>query len=154
MRFAPRALAFAGLLLLSGCAGFSLQDQLNEPRVSLTSIEILELSGFSARFGVNLNVQNPNPLPIPIQGISYSLQLNDNLVASGVASSIGDIEAYGETEVRLEASTNLFGMLGLLQSLMSMETAEVEYQLESVIDIRGFSKSFEWIEAGVVPLDR
>ncbi len=149
---AVQVVFLAATLFLSGCSGFSLQDRFQEPRVSLSSIEILEASGFSVRFALNLRVENPNPLPIPVQGMSYSLRLNEHLVASGLASSVGDIAAYGESPVRLEASTNLLGMLGLMQSLLSAQTTELDYDLQSSIDVRGFSKSFEWSERGVVPL--
>lgn len=154
MKLAVQAVVLTAILFLSGCAGFSWQDQLQEPRVSLSSIEILEVSGGSVRFALNLRVENPNPLPIPVQGMSYSLRLNDHLVASGLASSIGDISAYGESPVRLEAGTNLLGMLGLMQSLLSDQTTELNYDLQSSIDLRGFSRSFAWSERGVVPLYR
>lgn len=138
--------------ILVGCA--SLQNMLEPPRVSLTNIEILEVSGFSVRFALGLNIQNPNPVPIPITGLSYEVSLNSFDVLSGVSSDSVDLGAYGETEVRLEASTNLFGMMRLFTDFMSAQTSELEYELDASIGVRGFAKSFDINESGIVPLSK
>lgn len=140
-------------LLLFGCS--TVQDLIQPPVVSLTNIELLEADGFSVRFALDLNIQNPNPVPIPISGLSYALSLNDNQVVTGVLSDGVDLGAYGETEVRLEAGTNLFGMLGLFRDLVSIgQATEFEYELEASIGVSGFNRPIEVSESGVVPLTR
>lgn len=136
--------------LLMGCA--SLQQMMEPPRVNLTGIEVLELSGFSLRIALDLSIQNPNPVPIPITGLSYDIGLNGYDVLNGVSSEAINLGAYEQTQVRLEASANLFGMMGLLSDFLSAETSELNYQLEASIGVRGFPQPFDINETGLVSI--
>lgn len=147
-----KAVLAIAFLALSGCS--VVQDLIDPPVVSLSNIEILESSGLSIRFAIDLNIQNPNPVPIPITGLSYGLSLNGNSVLNGVTSEGVDLGAYGEDNLRLEAEASLLGMLGLFRDLLSADTREVEYLIDASIGISGFSRAIEVSESGLVPLSR
>ena len=137
--------------LLTSCA--ILERALEPPKLSLANIEILEASGFSIRMALYINVQNPNPVPLPINGLSYSLALNDIEFLSGVASDLEGVAAFSETQVRLEAGTNLLGLMGLASEILSGKTEQYEYRLDAKIGLSGFARSMEVSETGIVPID-
>lgn len=148
------ARSFAALTLVSlltSCA--TVESLLEPPKLSLTNIEILEANGFSIRLALDINVQNPNPVPLPINGLSYSLMLNGNEFLSGVASDLEGVGAFSETQVRLEAGTNLLGLMGLASEILSGQTDQYEYRLDAKIGLSGFSRSIEVSETGIVPID-
>ena len=62
-----------GMLLLQGCA--SLTQDLDPPKVSLTSFRALPSEGGAPRFEITLRVINPNTQTLDIAGISYSIEL-------------------------------------------------------------------------------
>ena len=144
----------ACLLLVFTLAGCSALGQFfNPPGISLQNIELIETSGLSARFGINLRVTNPNPIPMPVQGLSYQLSLNGFSLIEGVASSIGELPAYGETSIRLEASTNLAGMLGLFAQLMSGTVETFEYDLSTEVSVRGLMRPIQIADKGEIRLN-
>ena len=147
-----RAVLAIVFLVLSGCS--VVQDLIDPPIVSLSNIEILESSGLSIRFAIDLNIQNPNPVPIPITGLSYGLSLNGNRVLNGVTSDGINLGAYEQDNLVLEAEASLLGMLGLFRDLLSADTREIEYLIDASVGISGFSRAIEVSESGLVPLSR
>ena len=124
-----------GLLLLAGCA--SLTQELDPPRVSLTSFRSLPSEGGAPRFEIKLSVINPNTQALNIAGISYAIELLDKELITGVANDIAPIEGYGEGEVTLEAGLQLFEVVRLVASLGEAEPGPLTYRFKAKIDFQG-----------------
>ena len=82
------------LVLLSGCANLPISD--DAPNVRVTGLEPLPAEGLEVRFALKLRVQNPNENALAYDGISVSLDLNGQGLASGVSNASGEIPRFSE----------------------------------------------------------
>ncbi len=147
-----RALFFALLLLPSGCA--TLQPGFETPSVSLTSFRLLPSENMAPRFEIGLHVINPNLAPLPLKGISYKVILEGYQLLSGVTNDLPVIPGYGEGDIILQASADLFSGLRLLSELMTEPRETFGYELEAKLDIGRMLPSIRVKEAGEILLQR
>lgn len=133
-------------IVSSGCA--SLQN-IKEPEVSLLAIEPIPTQGMAARFKLKLLVVNPNNIPLPIEGVHFKLEVADGKLFSGVGNNIPTIEAYGETEVEVNAIMSLFGLVQLVTKLGTLSNQPISYRLQTTIDPVGFM-AFDLEQEGVL----
>lgn len=140
-----------GLLLLPGCAG--LAPELDPPKVSLTSFRSLPAEEGIPRFEIRLRVINPNTQTLDIAGISYSIELLDREVITGVANDIAPIEGYGEGEVTLEAGLQLFEVVRLMASLGEAGQKPLTYRFQAKIDFHGLMPTQRIEDRGEITLN-
>jgi LEA14-like dessication related protein len=138
------------LLLLTGCA--SITPQLDPPKVSVESFTSLPSSGGAPRFEIKLRVANPNKQTLDIAGISYSVELLDKEVISGVTNDVPTIEGYSEEVVTLEASLQLLQLLRLLSGLGRTQADALDYRFSAKIDFNGFVPTQRIEETGKITL--
>jgi LEA14-like dessication related protein len=138
------------LLLLTGCA--SIAPQLDPPKVSIESFRSLPSSGGAPRFEIKLRVANPNKQTLDIAGISYSVELLDKEVISGVTNDVPTIEGYSEEIVTLEAGLQLFQLLRLLSGLGRTQADALDYRFSAKIDFNGFVPTQRIEETGEITL--
>jgi LEA14-like dessication related protein len=82
------------LVLVSACS--TLYQQLDPPKVSVESFRTLPSEQGAPRFEIKLRVTNPNVVPLNIAGISYSVNIMDRELITGVTNEVPMIEAYGD----------------------------------------------------------
>ena len=109
---------------VGGCAG--LTPEMDPPKVTVESVEGLPSSGGGPRFKIKLRVTNPNKQTLDIAGISYSIEVLDRELLSGVTNDVPVIEGYSEEIVTLEAGINLFQFLRLLACLGKITTNKLD----------------------------
>mgnify|MGYP000010558415 CR=1 FL=1 len=118
-RLLPALLRNCGILLcawtLGGCAG--LQPYEETPRVSLVSIQPLDMQMLEQRFALQLRIMNPNDVEIPVEGLSYALEINQREFAYGVSQQAVSIPPYGEALLRVEVISNLLNVMRQLQQM-------------------------------------
>jgi LEA14-like dessication related protein len=90
------------------------------------------------RFEIKLRVTNPNKQSLDIAGISYSIDVLDKKLLSGVTNSVPVIEGYSDTEVLLEADLQWLQLLRLVTGLAQEELKPLDYQFSAKIDFNGF----------------
>jgi len=145
------AAAFWVLVSLAGCA--SLAPQLDPPKVTLVSLRSLPGREGAPRFEIVLRVVNPNKQTLDIAGISYSVELLDRELISGVANDIAPIEGYGEGEVTLYADLQLFELLRLLASIGESRSGPLTYRFSAKIDFKGFMPTQRIEDTGQITLN-
>ena len=144
------ALMVLGFALLNGCA--SMMTERDPPKVTLESFRSLPSEGGAPRFEIKLRVLNPNEQPLDIVGVSYSIELLDKELISGVTSDVPLIEGYSEGVVTLNASLQLFEVLRLLARVGSQPTDELGYRFTAKIDFGGFMPTQRIVETGEITL--
>ncbi len=149
-RFVHRTLLAMVLAILAGCA--SLPSDIDPPKVSLESFRSLPVKSGPPRFEIKLRVINPNKRPLDIAGISYSIELLDKEVITGVANNIPPIEGYGEGVVTLEAGLQLLEILRLMTSLGASQSDPLVYRFTAKIDFNGFMPTQRIEESGQIDL--
>ena len=121
------------ILLLGGCA--SLQPYAESPRVSLVSIEPLDMQMLEQRFVLGLRILNPNSVAIPVEGLSYSVEINRREFAYGVSQQAVTIPPYGEALLQVEVVSNLLNVMRQLQQLGDTPGGGLQYRLHGKIGL-------------------
>ena len=139
-RLLPAQLRGCSILLcalwLGGCAG--LQSYPETPRVSLVSIQPLEMQMLEQRFMLQLRIMNPNDVEIPVEGLSYALEINQREFAYGVSQQAVNIPPYGEALLQVEVVSNLLNVVRQLQQAGdSTGDGGLEYRLHGKIGLAG-----------------
>lgn len=138
------------VLITTGCAG--LTPDIDPPKVTVDSVEGLPSSGGGPRFKIKLRVANPNKQTLDIAGISYSIEILDRELVSGVTNDVPVIEGYSEETVILEAGINMFQFLRLLAGLGKSSADALDYRFSAKIDFHGLIPTQRVEEAGVLKL--
>ena len=138
------------LFTVYGCA--TITSQLDPPKVTLESFRNIPTEGGAPRFEIKLRISNPNTQTLDIAGISYSVELLDRELVSGVTNEIPVIEGYSEEVVTLEAGLQLFQLLRLLTSLGTTTTDALQYRFSAKIDFNGFVPTQRIEETGEINL--
>jgi LEA14-like dessication related protein len=144
------SLLLLATLAVTGCA--SLQSEVDPPKVSLESFESLPSEGGTPRFRIKLRVSNPNKQSLDIAGISYSIELLDRELVSGVTNEVPLIEGYTEEVVTLDATLQLFQLLRLLAGLGRTPSDVLDYRFSAKIDFNGFIPTQRIEETGEIKL--
>lgn len=156
MKTAAACLVRLGVLLcalsmLSACA--SLMGDRDPPTVSVENVRSLPGEGSAPRFEITLRIANPNKEALDIAGISYSIDILDHSLVTGVTNQVPHIDAYSEQTVTLEAGVNLFQLLRLLADLGRQRSEALDYRFAAKIDFRGFVPTQRVEETGRITLN-
>ncbi len=135
---------------LVSCASFS--PEFDPPKVTVESFRALPSNGVGPRFEIKLRVANPNKQTLDIAGISYSIDLLDKELLSGVTNDVPVIAGYSEEEVVLEASVSLSQVLPLLIGLGRNQSEALDYRFSAKIDFNGFMPTQRVEETGTIAL--
>ena len=129
-------LSITFMFALNACT--SMPSDFEEPSVTVTSFTPVPSSSMSPEFDIILHVTNPNREPLELEGMSYTVHLDGNKVLSGVSNNLPVIPAYGEADVNLKATANLFGSLQLLTGLMNQSKDNMVYEFNAKLDAGTF----------------
>ncbi|WP_116364189.1 LEA type 2 family protein [Parahaliea mediterranea] len=146
-----RLLCLAALLLAGGCA--SLIADMDPPAVTVENVRALPSQEAGPRFEITLRVANPNKQALDIAGISYTIDILDHELVSGVTNQVPRIEAYSEQTVKLQAGVHLFQMLRLLADLGRSQGEALDYRFAAKIDFNGFVPTQRVEETGSLRLN-
>jgi LEA14-like dessication related protein len=120
-------------IFFSGCA--TLQPGYETPVVSITSFKAVPTESMVPYFEIGLHVVNPNRTPLNLKGISYTLSLEGHKVMTGVSNELPRIDAYGEGDVVLNASVDLFNSIVFFTDLIrNQKKGDISYSLNAKLD--------------------
>jgi len=136
--------------LLGGCA--SLQTDFKEPTVSVTSFRALPSEGMAPRFEIGLHVTNPNRMAIELEGLSYTVNIEGHQILTGVENELPVIEGYGEGNVTLTATADLFNSISLISDLMRQPRDTFTYEFVARLDLGGIYSDIPVEKKGQVSL--
>ncbi len=142
---------FLGLLILTGCAG--LNPAMDPPKINLVSVHSLPTQEGPPRFEIVLRVINPNEQSLDIAGISYSVELLNKELITGVANDISPVQGYGEGIVTLNADLQWLELLRLMASLGTKRAEPLAYRFSAKIDFYGFMPTQRLEESGEITLN-
>jgi LEA14-like dessication related protein len=121
-------------LMTGSCA--SLTQGYETPTVSVSSFRALPGDGIAPRFEIGLHIVNPNRIPLELQGVAYTISIEDHTILTGVSNTLPVIDAYGEGEVTLYGNINLFSGISLFTSLIRNQPENgLSYDLEAKLDV-------------------
>ena len=135
-------------LAIGGCA--SLLPTYEPPTVSVSAFRVLPSNTLNPKFEIDLHIINPNNIMLNLQGISYSASIEGHKILTGVSNELPVIEAYGEGDVRLVASADLFGSFGLINDLVRQNKKDLSYQLNVKLDVGKFTPAIRVERLGTI----
>jgi LEA14-like dessication related protein len=138
------------IALLGGCAG--LQTDFKEPTVSVTSFRALPSEGMAPRFEIGLHVTNPNRRAIALEGLSYTVNIEGHQILTGVENELPVIEGYGEGDVTLTATADLFNSISLISDLLRQPRDSFTYEFVARLDLGGIYSDIPVEKKGQVSL--
>lgn len=125
MRQVATFVALGAALVLAACAGI---EKPLPPKVRLADVQLLESTVFEQKMRVDLRVANPNNYDLPLEGLTFELEVNGNLLADGFSNEAVTIPRLGEATVPVQASTSL---LGLMRQFMTLgQSDHLSYRLK------------------------
>lgn len=138
-------------LTLSACA--TLSPDYEEPTVTLSSFKALPSEGMMPAFEIGLRIINPNPQPLNIEGIVYTVSLEDYELVKGVGKDFPVIEGYSEGTVKLTAAANLLTGIRFVTDMMQSQGGPMNYEFKAKLDLGGFYPSIRLKESGDINLN-
>ncbi len=121
------------IFIVSGCA--HMQPGYEKPVVSITSFKAVPTGGLIPRFEIGLRIVNPNRSTLVLKGIFYTIALEGHKIMTGVSNQLPRIDAYGEENVVLNASVDLFSSIQFITDLMGNEKKDkISYSLNAKLD--------------------
>lgn len=146
---------FGLLFLLSGCAG--LPRGMEAPAVTIADFGVGGNSSFfEQQFNLKLRVQNPNNEDLKIDGIAFTLDVNDAPFASGVGNQGVTVARFGSAFVPVEAYSSLGGMLKQIGGYLQGEKRALRYRIKGSLSLGGglripFDRSGEFDFGAIAP---
>lgn len=139
------------LVFVSGCA--TLQPGFETPVVSITSFEAIPTQGMIPQFQINLHIVNPNRSSLDLKGISYTIALEGHKIMTGVSNKLPRIEAYGEGNVVLNASVDLFSSIKFFTDLIGTPNKnQISYSFNAKLDAGGLHPLIRATRKGQISL--
>jgi LEA14-like dessication related protein len=107
--------------VLSACAS------LEQPRISLSDMDVRQTTGFETILQARLRVLNPNDIELNIRGLDCSLEINGKPFARGISNAAVNVPPFDSAIVPVTVYSSAFD---IARSLISMPGRdEVSYEL-------------------------
>lgn len=128
---------------LTACAG----KRPEPPEVQLSRLEITDVSLSHANFLATLSLFNPNSFSLDIKQLTFTLFLNDVLIAKGLTAKTLAIPAEESGEAALRLSSSFLNLFQLSRSVQDQE--EISFRIAGEVKIGGFG-----LIGATIPIER
>ncbi len=136
-------------LLVSGCA---FAPKLQAPQLSVADVQILGGDLFQQKLRVRVHVQNPNDRALPVEGLTYTLEVEGQLLATGESAASFTVPPLGEADFDMNVTTNLAA--ALMKVLAGNNTHQLAYHMKGKVTLsQGFLRSIPFEQRGTFRLD-
>ena len=145
-----RILLTAAVMMLGGCA--TTETLVGTPEVTLTSVELEDVSFRKQTFLLGFEVVNPNPFPLPVQSIRYSVSLDDERFAGGETRASFTIPANGSNAFVVSVELDILNRASQITSLLQGGVPDnVSYQVDGslTVDIP-FTRPLSFSSSGMI----
>lgn len=119
-------------LLMAGTSCTSIRELLGfgfeQPKVSLRSIEIKNISMTSVKMLVHLRIKNPNTFDLTLNRLDYKVTTMNMELAEGLFEKKFTVKAESQNDVEIPLSINMQSALRMLKTLV--EEADKDHMAE------------------------
>lgn len=127
------------LIFATSCASLLLQAE--PPEVLVSNVIPLGGTFFEQRVQVDLRVRNPNDFDLDVTGLDFTLKLNNQKLARGLANKAVTIPRLGDAILTVETTTSTLDVLSQLLHLTSGK--DVTYQITGVLHVHDIPLPFD-----------
>ena len=136
--------------ILVNCA--SLQTDFKEPAVSVTYFRAVSSTSMAPQFEIGLHITNPNRMALAPEGLSYAVNIEGHRILTGVANDLPMIEGYGEGDITLTATADVFNTISLVSDLKRQPRDAFTYELTAILDLGGLYSDIPIEKRGQISL--
>ncbi len=151
-----KKLLLVGVLLcvafMTGCSGMLRKPE--PPSVTLSDIQLQDMTLFEQRYQLQLRVQNPNDFDLPIEGLKCTLYINEREFATGVGASEVTVPRFGEALVAVNVVSNLQSVLEQFRSVGDLAAKPVGYRLIGKLSVGGYPSALPFEYEGNLDLGK
>ena len=134
---------------LSGCA--LLLPRLQTPKLSIVDVEVRKANFLEQQLRVRMRVENPNDCSLPVRGLSYTVYLGGQELASGVSDASFVVPALGTAEFNMDVTSNVAGAIFTLFG--KPRGQGIGYRMKGRVELtRGWLRSIPFEESGTFTL--
>ena len=120
-------------MLLSACGGL-LSSAVEPPDVSLAGLGFSRAGLFEQELRLDLRLRNPNDFALGVDGLRFTLELNDEAFAHGRTTSEVDLPALGETVVPVLVNVPTNDLLDRVMALGAERRIDYRLRGEAELD--------------------
>ncbi|MCW2270099.1 MULTISPECIES: LEA type 2 family protein [Pseudomonas] len=117
------------ILQLTGCASW-LGDDYRDPEVHLVKVEAVKMRLLEQEFVLHVRVDNPNDERLFIRSLSYTVHLNELLLAEGESSLWRSVGGHARRTFKIPVRTNLWAQVKPLAKLLKNTDQPLHYRLD------------------------
>ena len=128
---------------LAACAGMRPEP----PEVQLSGLEITDVSLSHANFLATLKLFNPNSTALDIEGLKFTLFLNEVRVAKGQTAKVFSIPAEESSQAAVRLSSSFLDLFQLTRSLQNQQ--EITFRIAGEVKIGGIG-----LLGATIPIER
>ena len=141
------------LVILTGCAGFSVDDAFKQPTFDHQSTRLTGLTWTGLTGSSVIQLNNPNPYNLPIAEIKAQLWLADEPWIDLDSPQITGLSANGSTSVDIGWSLAAAGLVQRISNAYQAGEAELELRLTPTYDVPVLGpRSFDFAHRFTVPV--
>ncbi len=140
------------LLVFTGCAG--LQKRKPELSVSVQSFRMLPGNGIVPKFEIGLHLVNTSPVDVDIKGVVYRVYLQERKILTGAANDLPKIPAYGQSDILVTGTPDLFETIGFFRDLMARPRENLKYRVDVDIDAGTWIPTIHTEKKGTISLKK
>lgn len=119
------------MLSLGGCASWFDSD-VRDPELHLLRVETVKARLMQQRFILHFRLDNPNDSALQMRGLSYSVRLDELLLAQGDHEQWLRVDPHDRRTFEVEVRTNLWQHAKPLARLLRQHTP-LHYRLEGTL---------------------
>ena len=161
MTYRPVVVATLSLLLLfmlTACANLgdiAKAVDVQMPTVTVSSVNVSQLSFQALDLDVELEVNNPNPLPIKLAGFDYTLLINGKQLIAGKQTEGVEIGARNKSRVSVPMNLLFDDAKALFQEFGDQDEFEYQVKTEAWVDLPVLGKQrFPATHQGMLPIPK
>lgn len=145
-----RRRAWGAILLLLAVAACRspIGEPLEPPEVTLVNVKPVEATAFEQRVSVVLRLTNPNNQDLAIEGMRFSLELNERPFTRGVSDEHVTVPRLGEETIEVIATTTLIDLVRQFQVLTKRQQLDFPYFIEGRIFLDDSLRSIDFERSG------
>jgi LEA14-like dessication related protein len=150
MQGAVRRASTALVMLLAGIAACRspIGESLEPPEVTLVNVTPMEATAFEQRVKVVLRLTNPNNEELAIEGMRFSLELNERPFTRGVSDEHISVPRLGEETIEVVATTTTMDLVRQVQAMAKRRDLDFPYFIEGRIFLDGSLRGLDFERSG------
>jgi LEA14-like dessication related protein len=125
----------ASAILVAGSLGCSSMTSVDPLEVTLTQLNVTDVTVFETTLVARLRITNPNPEPFSINGASFKLILEDKKVGTGTTSEVFTVARLDSALV--DVVFHIDNASALLRLRNVLENKEVSYGIQGSLFTQG-----------------